>query len=135
MLDTEKLKAWMKEHGYTREMLAAEIGAQKRSLDNYFTANQFPVWAEKHILRIMQTPPTLRFTDAEFDRLERARAAAGYTDRAKFYLDAVNIHAAQILAEEASKITHLPDRLDRVADDETPYTIKTPAKGDKSKPA
>lgn len=97
MLDPEKLKKWLKDNGYTREWLAKEIGARKRSLDNYFTAGEFPEWAEKHIARIMNTPPVLRFSDAEFDRIERARIATGYTDRDSFYLDAINSYAQRII--------------------------------------
>lgn len=97
MLDPEKLKKWLKDHGYTREWLAKEIGAQKRSLDNYFTAGEFPEWAEKHIHRIMTTPPVLRFSDAEFDRIERARIATGYTDRDSFYIDAINAYAQRVI--------------------------------------
>lgn len=123
----------MKENGYTREWLAKEIGAKKRSLDNYFTAGEFPEWAEKHINRIMHTLPTLRFTDAEFDRLERARKAAGYLDRTKFYIDAINIYAEQFIAQNASNVTPLPEPLSRVADDEPPYT--TPKTGLKGKQA
>lgn len=121
MLNIEQLKTWMKENGISRDWLANEIGAKKRSLDNYFTAGEFPEWAEKHIHRIMTTLPALRFTDAEFDRLERARAAAGYLDRTQFYIDAINIYADKIIADAETKVTPIPQPLPRVAEDETPY--------------
>lgn len=88
----------MEENQRDRFWLATQIGAQKRSVDNWFTAGEFPLWAAKHIERIISESktPRLRFDEEEWDRLEQARTVAGYTDRKEFYVDAINAYARKI---------------------------------------
>lgn len=125
---TEETKQWLKDTDKTRAWLAEEIGAEKRSLDNWFTAGRLPEWAARHIHRIMQEhkQPRLSFTENEWDCIESARKLAGYTDRHSFYVDAINAWAEKITAAQTN-ITPFPASADtdtaRVAEPAPEYKV------------
>lgn len=131
-MDIPHLKLWMEENQRDRFWLAHEIGAQKRSVDNWFTAGEFPIWACKHIERIISESktPRLRFDEEEWDRLEQARTVAGYTDRKEFYVDAINAYARKILDIEAQNTENRAAAITRTPAEIASSRLNEPPPGD-----
>ena len=137
MTDNE-LFHWLEQQNLTRDNIGEMLGYSKRTVDNWYSDQKIPDPARQHLRRIItesQQPGSLRFTLSQWDSIEAARIAAGYTDRTEFFTAALTDYARRH-APSADKITQLPDPLTRVADDEPPYTHTgkgAKAKGSQSK--
>lgn len=99
MIDPQKVRDWLEATDRSRQWLAEEIGAKLGTVNNWFTEGNFPLWAEKHIARIMREdehPSKVQFTLEEFDNIEAARKLAGYDDRFEFFKDALIKYARSL---------------------------------------
>lgn len=94
-----EIKTWLDEIDRDRNWLADELGVSKRTVDNWFSAKEFPLSAIKHIdrIRASERSPKLRFTPEEFDTIEAARKLAGYDSRDEFYAAVLSDHAKRLL--------------------------------------
>lgn len=130
MISTQTAKDWLEKKNLSRQWLADEIGAKLGTVNNWFTEGSFPVWAEKHIARIIReddSPDKIRFTMAEFDLLEAARKLAGYEDRIEFFRDALTKYAESLTSAPTAPLTLLkppPESGLKVADDSPDYRPK-----------
>jgi len=104
------VREWLRETNRDRLWLGETLGVSKRTVDNWFSGDELPLFASHHIRRIMieeASPSNLRFTLEQWDKIEAARRLAGYEDRTAFFTDAV-IYFAQSLA------SRLPDYIEKL---------------------
>jgi hypothetical protein len=109
-LTVAAVREWTRERNYDRPWLAETLGVSKRTVDNWFTEGDLPLFASQHIRRIMAeeaSPGNLRFTLEQWDKIEAARRLAGYEDRTEFFTDAV-LHYTQ------SVVSRLPEYVEKL---------------------
>lgn len=75
----DKIRAWLKDNGKSRQDLADLIGVSKRTVDNWFSGRTMNVVHEK-ALKVLLSPSAdeeesgkivLRFTDEQMERLKK----------------------------------------------------------------
>lgn len=97
MTDNE-LFHWLEQQNLTRDNIGEMLGYSKRTVDNWYSDQKIPDPARQHLRRIItesQQPGSLRFTLSQWDSIEAARIAAGYTDRTEFFTAALTDYARQ----------------------------------------
>jgi hypothetical protein len=104
------VREWLRETNRDRPWLAEVLGVSKRTVDNWFTSGDLPLFASQHIRRIMAqegSPGNLRFTLEQWDKIEAARRLAGYDDRTAFFTDAL-LHYTQSVVSQLPKYGEQP---------------------------
>lgn len=110
----DKIREWLAEHGRDREWLAKQCGVSKGTVDQWFAERGFSDAALAAIDKLMkldelqasQAPDEtglIQFSTAEFEEIERARAAVGNPTRPQFYRDAILQYVEELKAEEEAK--------------------------------
>lgn len=97
-----QIRDWLNEHGRDRDWLAEQCGVSKGTVDQWFAGRGFSDSALAAIDKLMQLDEMsartesspdetglIKFTTAEFELLEKARAAVGNPPRTQFYRDAI----------------------------------------------
>lgn len=113
-IDKVKVTEWLKRHGRDREWLAAQCNAEIGTVHSWFSTRGFSDAALATIDKLMKldelqasqaTDETglIQFTTAEFEEIERARAAVGNPTRPQFYRDAILQYVEELKAEEEAK--------------------------------
>ncbi len=104
-LTAQSLKDWLDTIEKDRHWLADELGVSKRTVDNWFTENKFPLFAEKHIARIRaaERSPKIRFSEDEWELIERARALSGYDSRDEFFTSVLTAHAEKVVSDHSKE--------------------------------
>lgn len=101
----DELKAWLRSKNKTREDFAADLGAKKGTLDNWFSKG-FPDWAVKSIARLRSPIESdtsgleVTFTAAEFELIEKARRLTEHATRSSYYHAAIMDYTDELLAAE-----------------------------------
>lgn len=99
-IDKVSVTDWLKHHGRDREWLALQCNAEIGTVNSWFSTRGFSDSAQATIDKLMKLDeiaanhPTdetglIQFTAAEFELLEKARAAVGAPSRPQFYRDAI----------------------------------------------
>jgi hypothetical protein len=104
-LTIASVREWLRETNRDRRWLAETLGVSKRTVDNWLTSGDLPLFASQHIRRIMAqeaSPGNLRFTLEQWDKIEAARRLAGYEDRTEFFTDAL-LHYTQSVVSQLPK--------------------------------
>ena len=109
----DKIRKWLAAKGRDREWLAQQCGASKGTVDQWFYRG-FSDSALATIDKLMQldelqssqaTDETglIQFSTAEFEEIERARAAVGNPTRPQFYRDAILQYVEDLNAETSGE--------------------------------
>ena len=92
-LSTEDVRAWLASLGQDRVWLAHQLGTSKRTIDNWFTDNSIPLWAQCAIRNIMalNNPSVIdpKMTRDEWRSVEAASRALGFSSTDEFILAAI----------------------------------------------
>lgn len=110
---------WLKDIGESRKWLADQADVSARTLNNQFSLGRFSKRVEVVIKQLMaeQREPRVRFTPEQWDVVEQARRAAGYSDREAFFVDAILHYSDGILRQRQAL---------RAAEGSRPYRPKPP---------
>lgn len=102
----EEAKAWLKASNHDRHWLADRIGYAKRTLDNYFSAGEFP----RHVailvgdlMRSEPANPTLPITLDDLARFEQAARLLGYDSVNEFIVETLRDKARQLRAQQSKR--------------------------------
>lgn len=106
-MKTEDVERFLEAAQKDRQWLADEIGCSKGTLNNWMSAGEFPLWAEKSIARMLdQFDKQVSFDEhpqfslGEWQIIQNAATLSGATSAAEFAKFAIIQKAAEILDRE-----------------------------------
>lgn len=99
---------FLESFGKDRQWLADEIGCSRGTLNNWFSARQFPLWAQKSISRLIAEHERGRSVDdsvphfslSEWQRIQAATNASGAASVQEFVKEVLLAASERILREE-----------------------------------
>lgn len=102
--------------GKDRQWLADEVGCSRGTLNNWFSAKQFPLWAQKSISRLIAEHERGRAVDdsvphfslPEWQKIQAATNASGAASVQEFVKEALLAASERILQEESRMLGGSP---------------------------